>query len=92
MSEDSDLVQQAELAAALRRRSSEITRELVAAGRKVRSAQTAVEEARQAVAVRLDDQAAAVEAYRVLRDQAATWLPAAELELVAPQIRVPRRR
>ena len=85
-------MQQAELAAALRCRSSEITRELVTAGRKVRTAQVAVEEARQTVALRLDDQAAAVETYRMLRDQAATWLPAAELEQVAPQIRIPRRR
>ena len=91
MSEDSDTGLQ-ELAAAFRRQSSMIARELHAAGRQVRATQTAVDEARQAVTARQADHAAAVANYQQLRKQAGGWMPPAELDKVAPPIRTPKRR
>ena len=91
MSEDSDTGLQ-ELAAAFRRQSSMIARELHAAGRQVRATQTAIEEARQAVTARQAEHAAAVANYLALHKEAGSWMPAAELERVAPPIRASRRR
>lgn len=90
MSEDSDTGLQ-ELAAAFRRQSSMIARELHAAGRHVRATQTAIDEARQVVTKRQAEHAAAVANYQALRKQAGGWMPLDELNRVAPPIRSPRR-
>lgn len=91
MSEDSDTGLQ-ELAAAFRRQSSVIARELHAAGRNVRATQTAIEEARQAVTARQAEHVKAVANYQTLRKQAGAWMPPAELDKVAPPIRAAKRR
>lgn len=80
-----------EMAAAFRRQSSAIARDLHAAVLRVHAAEAAVTEARAAVMTRREELGIALADYRSLRKQAASWMPPAELDQVAPPIRTAKR-